>query len=147
MAGPARETEGGVSQSERLSRTASVHSCPTCGQTVPASELLVDARHSRVTRGGTTIRLTPIAAVMLAVLVRRAPQLATHDDIIMAVWSEGNEPEDPGNTVKVHISQMRIKLAQIGVSIVNSFGRGYSLHVGDASLTLAKRATARRRAA
>jgi DNA-binding response OmpR family regulator len=37
------------------------------------------------------------------------------------------EPPDTDNTVKVHIHRIRRKLAPMGITILNQYGRGYTI--------------------
>ena len=75
---------------------------------VEAYGLTVDLVHRRVTRGGTTIRLTPIEWDILRTLVTNAGRTLTHQQIFDAVW--GDAAGNPQQYLRVHITNLRRKV-------------------------------------
>jgi len=121
--------------------------CPTCGQDIPELQLLIDVKARRVTRFGWEARLSPQEMRFLMLLIRASPNVAHYDQIILAIYAGGEEPDGANYAIKLHIHRLRKKLKGMDIEIRNLRGEGYSLHSDAETLRAAKRIAARRRAA
>lgn len=91
-------------------------------------DLVVDLDDHRTLVRGTEIHLTPTEFRLLAHLVEHAGQLATHRQVLSAVWGAGYDRDV--HLLRMTIRNLRLKLdaAAPGESyIVTEFGLGYRL--------------------
>ena len=73
-----------------------------------AGALSVDIWRRRVTLHGRPISLTPIEFDLLALLVRRAGQVVTQNEILAEVWNVS--PQKHGHYLRIYIQRLREKL-------------------------------------
>lgn len=100
--------------------------CTTCGQSLPASRLLVDLNTNRVTLGTLSVKLRPRDAEVLQVLHDAAPRYISPGDLEIRVL--GTEAgERCSEWVRVRISMLRKKLEGFPLRIENNHGTGYRL--------------------
>jgi Predicted integral membrane protein len=90
-------------------------------------DLIVDAGQRRVFRGDTELQLPGLSFDLLLALVRAAPNLLTHDELMQRVW--------PGLVINSETVSQRVKLVRQALGddpqapryIVGVRGRGYRL--------------------
>lgn len=90
-------------------------------------DLIVDAGQRRVLRGDTELQLPGLSFDLLLALVRAAPNLLTHDELMQRVW--------PGLVINSETVSQRVKLVRQALGddpqapryIVGVRGRGYRL--------------------
>jgi len=75
---------------------------------VTTDDFTVDLVHTRVTRDGEEVRLTPTEWHLLEVLVRNAGRLVTREQLLTEVW--GPTYESQTNYLRVFMAQLRAKL-------------------------------------
>lgn len=81
---------------------------------MPESDAVtVDIKQQRAIYGGQSVRLTRIESHLLAYFQSRRGEIATPDELMIDVW--GYEPVASDTLVRAHISNLRRKLAQIGI--------------------------------
>lgn len=119
--------------------------CPTCGQSLPPARLVLDRAHRILADDQREIRISSQGLSLLIALVRGAPRVVPHDQIIQSIWGD-DEPEHPTNTVKVLVHRLRPKLARFGLLIRNAHGVGYALEGPAVALGELKALTPRRAA-
>lgn len=120
--------------------------CPTCGQALATSGLLVDLAQNRVSHKGQMASLVPSEAEILTVLLRAAPRPVNAELLANALWGALADQRS-SNVISVHVCRLRKKLAPLDIHIETHWGRGYSLQGDAGTFANAKRAVARRRAA
>jgi two-component system, OmpR family, KDP operon response regulator KdpE len=76
--------------------------------TVSFGDVLVDLSARVVTRGGTTVRLTPTEWRLLEVLVRNPERLVTRETLLTEVW--GPQYTTDTGYLRLYLSQLRKKL-------------------------------------
>jgi len=99
---------------------------------VELDDLLVDFRAKRVTRGDSTIRLTPTECRLLALLVANRGKVLTSGRILSEVWGRRYAEDYP--LLRTHIGRLRKKIEPhrpMPSLIVTAPGVGYSLAAGD----------------
>lgn len=121
--------------------------CPTCGQAVPDSGLLVDLQRNRLSCGTASVDLAPAEAELLFTLVRAVPRALARDAIAVALWGGALADERRGNNIDVYLNRLRRRIAPLGFRIQNYRGRGFALEAAPELIAAAKRAVPRRRAA
>ena len=110
------------------SKLARAHArrCPTCGGHVEADgKLKVNLTTNTAVADGQVIRLSPLLADLLTVLLEVRPRVASHDFLMARLYGTGEMAEM--TTLKVMISQLRKRLATTDWSIKSEFSRGYRL--------------------
>ena len=109
-------------------RSARAHArrYPTCGGHVEADgDLTVSLTTNTAVADGQVIRLSPLLADLLTVLLEVRPRVASHDCLMAQLYGAGEMAEFA--TLKVMISQLRKRLATTDWSIKSEFSRGYWL--------------------
>src|SRR2546429_8244623 len=86
------------------------------GSKLTSGDVVVDLSEGRATRGDRELGLTGIEFRILAALMRSSGQLVTYAQLAEAVWAVTTGPES--NSLEVHVSRIRQKLEQDGVSRV-----------------------------
>jgi two-component system KDP operon response regulator KdpE len=76
--------------------------------TFQVGELVVDLLHRQVTLAGEEVHLTPNEYRLLAVLVKHAGMVMTHQQLLGEVWGPGSSQEH--HYVRVYMNQLRQKL-------------------------------------
>ena len=71
-------------------------------------DLRVDLAARRVQAGGAEVHLTPIEYKLLAVLVRHAGKVLTHQQLLREVW--GPHHTEDTHYLRVHLAQLRRKI-------------------------------------
>lgn len=96
------------------------------GRTIRISDLEIDTKRQRVSRGGHELMLTPREYALLEALARSEGQTLTREIVQEAVWS--GEFVYP-NTVDAHIKGLRKKIdADHEVRLIHTvYGMGYTL--------------------
>lgn len=91
------------------------------------ADLVVDEAARMVTRGDTSVELTPTEFDLLCALARNRGQVVPKRRLLTMVW--GFDSYDP-NLVQVHVSSLRRKLEEHGPRIIHTVhGVGYVLRV------------------
>ena len=88
----------------------------------------IDLAEHRVTRAGAEIKLTPIEFKLLAVLMRHAGRLVTHDRLLKDVW--GPKVSEEAEYLRVYIHHLRRKLEEDPsrpARLLTELGVGYRL--------------------
>jgi DNA-binding response OmpR family regulator len=105
--------------------------CPTCGQVMPQRpELVVDLDTNTASRDGMVVRLSRTEAELARCLVDAKRRTLSREQLLSKLYGYSEEPTYP--TIDQFILKIRRKLKPLGVAIVNHWGRGWSLTVGDA---------------
>jgi two-component system KDP operon response regulator KdpE len=94
----------------------------TCGG------LELDVVEHRATRGGAPLKLTPLEFRLLAVLMRHAGRLVTHDFLLREVW--GPTVTEEASYLRVYIHHLRRKIERDPahpVRLITELGIGYRL--------------------
>ncbi|GAA3578124.1 two-component system response regulator TcrA [Microlunatus spumicola] len=90
-----------------------------------AGDLVVDPRARRATRAGEELNLSAREFAILQLLLERAGELVTRDDVLEAVWD--SETDLRSNVIDVHVSSLRAKIDRpFGTSTITTLrGSGY----------------------
>ncbi|MGW3136877.1 response regulator transcription factor [Streptomyces sp. NPDC001139] len=92
------------------------------------SDLVLDDRAHRVTRGSQEVVLSPTEYRILRYLLEARGQVLSKAQIIEAVWGHAEAGRGDGNLVEAHISQLRRKLDVQGPDLIHTVrGFGYVL--------------------
>ncbi|MFE1250251.1 response regulator transcription factor [Streptomyces sp. NPDC058735] len=95
------------------------------------SDLVLDDRAHRVSRGDREIVLSPTEYRILRHLLRARGQVLSKAQIIEAVWGHAEVGRGDGNLVEAHISQLRRKVDARGPALIHTVrGFGYVLRSG-----------------
>lgn len=87
----------------------------------------IDLQTNTAARNGSIIRLSPMQAEILYILVARAPGEASHFDMEFGLYGCVGGPDNYLATLATLISRMRNQLAAIGVFIEPADEFGYKL--------------------
>jgi len=79
--------------------------------------------HGRFTHRGAVVFLSPVEQHLMEPLVANFGAAVSERDLIGSAWLEGGRDE----TLRVHVSRLRHRLAPIGLDIANVRGYGYVL--------------------
>ena len=101
--------------------------CPLCSHPISPLALLVCLESNTATHFGQTVQLTPHQAAILDMLLKRSPRATSIELIAMKLWGAEDGPEHEHNVIRVQVSQLRRKLASLGVSIPVRYVAGYRL--------------------
>lgn len=88
-------------------------------------DIVIDTVDRRVTRGGRELNLLPREYQLLLYLARHAGEVVDHATLHRALWGRDFDPGT--NVIAVHVSRLRSKLGDEGVTVVTERGRGYRL--------------------
>ncbi|MGW1588059.1 response regulator transcription factor [Streptomyces sp. NPDC002386] len=92
------------------------------------TDLVLDDRAHRVTRGGREVVLSPTEYRILRYLLQGRGQVLSKAQIIEAVWGQAEAGRGDGNLVEAHISQLRRKVDAQGPTLIHTVrGFGYVL--------------------
>jgi DNA-binding response OmpR family regulator len=105
--------------------------CPCCGQAMPRSKngVSLNVDLAQVSRGGERVRLTPDQFAIFEALFENYPRVAMTGSIEHRVY-DARDSEPHPNSIKVHVCNLRRRLADLNLSIVAEYGRGYRLEIG-----------------
>jgi DNA-binding response OmpR family regulator len=107
--------------------------CPCCGGDVSkADKPLISLDTNKLMAGGEVLKLAPMEAEIIAVLVEAMPRPVDHERLIAKLWG-GNPISAPQDSIGVRISHLRKKIAPTGLQIKTHWGRGYALEYRDAA--------------
>jgi DNA-binding response OmpR family regulator len=81
---------------------------------------MLDA-HGQLTRNGTVVILSPLEQHIATPLIENFGNAVAEDDLIAAAWHEGGSED----TLRVHVSRLRRRLAPIGLTITSIRAYGY----------------------
>jgi two-component system copper resistance phosphate regulon response regulator CusR len=100
---------------------------------IGVSDLLIDTRARRVTRGGGEVELTAKEYALLEYLARRAGEVVSRADIAEHVWDESYDPFS--KVIEVFIQRLRRKLDEgRAVKLIHTRrGEGYVLAAVEAA--------------
>lgn len=101
--------------------------CPTCGSQISPLTLAVCLQSNVAVRFGREVKLQPKHAEILHTLLERAPLATSLPHLVAKVWGIGDSPDNELNTLRVMISQLRVKLALLSVRIEVRYKTGYRL--------------------
>lgn len=97
---------------------------------IELGNVTIDLSQRQVKKSGQVIHLTPIEYRLLAVLIRHAEKVLTHQQLLTEVWGKGHAHQD--HYVRIFMSNLRQKLED-NPSRPNYFlteiGVGYKLHI------------------
>lgn len=114
--------------------------CPCCGQMMPeADTLVVSLDRNTAARLGKVIHLTPRMTEILVALHRRYPASVNVGGLYQAIYGHTEEPSSGYTCLKVHISYLRQRLAQIGVEVAVTYKVGWRLEFHDKPFRILKR--------
>ncbi|MGI9301097.1 MAG: winged helix-turn-helix domain-containing protein [Gammaproteobacteria bacterium] len=111
--------------------------CPCCGhdpnggRTDRGRRIIVDENGNKATVDGVEIKLTPLMTNILDYLVKRYPETAYEEALIMNCWLPHREPQDARNVLHVTLTKLRYRLADTAALITNVWGKGYVLTYSD----------------
>ncbi|MGW1893854.1 response regulator transcription factor [Streptomyces sp. NPDC002004] len=92
------------------------------------TDLVLDDRAHRVTRGGREVVLSPTEYRILRYLLQGRGRVLSKAQIIEAVWGHIEVGRGDGNLVEAHISQLRRKVDAHGPALIHTVrGFGYVL--------------------
>lgn len=94
-------------------------------ETVVAGDITLDTVERTATVRGRPLPLLPREYALLLYLARHVDQVVDHATIHRALWSRAFDPGT--NVIAVHVSRLRGKLADAGVTVETERGRGYRL--------------------
>ena len=77
--------------------------------------------HGQLTRNGAVVILSPVEQHIATPLIENFGNAVAEDDLIAAAWHEGGSEE----TLRVHVSRLRRRLAPIGLTITSIRAYGY----------------------
>ena len=103
---------------------------PQRGPDLRAGDLSMDVRARRVWRGAIPVDLTPREFALLEQLLRHPDQVLSRDELLAAVWGNGNGDRTPtSNVVDVCVRSLRRKIDRPDEPslIATVRGRGYRL--------------------
>ncbi|MEU5718560.1 response regulator transcription factor [Streptomyces sp. NPDC020403] len=90
------------------------------------SDLVLDDRAHRVSRGGREITLSPTEYRILRHLLQARGRVLSKAQIVEAVWGHSEAGRGDGNLVEAHISQLRRKVDAHGRALIHTVrGFGY----------------------
>jgi DNA-binding response OmpR family regulator len=88
------------------------------------SMTMPQSRRCCATVGGMEVRVMPHMAAVLERLLLARPGMATHEELISAVWPHpDDEPEAALRQIQMYVTWLRAK----GIPVLGTWGRGYSL--------------------
>jgi two-component system OmpR family response regulator len=97
---------------------------------VQVGEIAIDTAERRATLRGDPLALLPREYALLLYLARHVGVVVDHASLHRAIWGRGFHPGT--NVIAVHVSRLRAKLADSGVTVITDRGRGYQLTVAGA---------------
>jgi len=116
-----------VARVEAALRRASTPS-PDRPRRLQHRDLVIDLDEHRAQLRGEDVRLTPTEFRLLAYLVEHAGQLATHRQILSAVWGAGYDRDVHLLRMTIRNLRMRLDAAAPGASLITTeYGLGYRL--------------------
>jgi DNA-binding response OmpR family regulator len=80
--------------------------------------------HGQLVHAGALVLLSPVDKQLAARLIADFGEAVADDDLIAAAWREGGTEQ----TLRVHLSRLRRRLAPIGLAITSIRGYGYAMH-------------------
>ena len=108
----------------RRSTSAPVTAAPR----ITFGDVEIDLAHSRVTRAGSPVHLTPTEWRMLEQLARHPNALLTRQDLLKEIW--GSDQVSDSGYLRLYMSQLRRKLEvdpAAPVHLITEAGMGYRL--------------------
>ena len=96
-------------------------------QVLRVADLVLDIASADVRRGEVRIKLTPIGLRMLELLMRRAPDVVSRQEIERVVW--GDQPPDSAAALRVQVHGLRLAVDRpfARAQLQTVAGRGYRL--------------------
>ena len=94
---------------------------------VRVGEIAIDTVERRVTVSGRALRLLPREYALLNFLAQHVGVPVDHATLHQAIWGRDFHPGT--NVIAVHVSRLRGKLADSGVTLITDRGRGYRLAI------------------
>lgn len=101
--------------------------CPCCGGELSEAGFLILADRSLVIRGDATAHLTGKEFEVFKLLFDRRPKVMSKEIIFAALYDLSNE-EVEIKIVDVYVCKINKKIKPLGVSVLNSWGKGYWLN-------------------
>jgi two-component system KDP operon response regulator KdpE len=120
----------GVGELMARMRTALRHRMQQRGETpiLRIGEIEIDNVGHRVTRAGTEVKLTPKEFELLSFLARHAGKVATHKQLLAAIWGAGHSEDT--QYLRVYIGHLRQKIEETPDEprvILTELGVGYRI--------------------
>lgn len=104
--------------------------CPCCGAPIK-TDIVVSLDFNHVTRGGKSVPLSPTQAEILEVMRHRYPGPVTVDYLLDTIYGRhgfaAEKLVNANNTMKVQMSNLRKKIAPLGLKIASVYGVGWRL--------------------
>jgi len=98
----------------------------TLGVRLRAGALSIDPATRHASIAGTALSLTPTEYAIVELLVRRSPSVVSRETIANHAWTDALEPIG-SNSIDVHVTRLRAKLAGAGVRLEPVRSVGYRL--------------------
>jgi DNA-binding response OmpR family regulator len=77
----------------------------------------------QITHNGAVVNLSPVDQHLAEPLIANFGNAVAEDDLITSAWHEGGSEQ----TLRVHVSRLRRRLAPIGLTITNIRAYGYAM--------------------
>lgn len=94
--------------------------CPCCGQPLANRELSVSLDTNMVRVGNQCVKLTPMCAEILFVILGERPRSTTKEQLLRQVFGSQPKTEASAISLQVAISRMRKKIRPLGIGIENT---------------------------
>jgi DNA-binding response OmpR family regulator len=98
----------------------------TLGVRLRAGALSIDPATRHASVAGTALSLTPTEYAIVELLVRRSPSVVSRETIANHAWTDALDPIG-SNSIDVHVTRLRAKLAGAGVRLEPVRSVGYRL--------------------
>ena len=105
--------------------------CPSCGQSLPSNDFIVDLDHNQAMRHGRTVKVTRQQTEILFTLNKAMPRVVSAEKLISAVYGAQERPIDEASVIRTQICRMRKTVARLGIDIRAELGRGYYLQLSE----------------
>jgi DNA-binding winged helix-turn-helix (wHTH) protein len=103
--------------------------CPCCGQSVDTSDIMLSLESNVIARGSRLLRLSPMEAEMMALLLQRHPNRVTIDHFWRAIYGRTEGP-DSDMSLRTSICKLRKQIRPLGIEVESYYSRGVRLEGG-----------------
>jgi len=106
-------------------KKSGIATAPAAGREIKVNGIRINPDNFEVYANGEKIQLSPTQFKILLLLVKRAGNICTRDEISSLVVTNTDEDADFLRTIDKHISDLRRKLGKHGDKIKSVYGLGY----------------------